>query len=744
MFIGPDHERQALAHAATRVLNVEPYDFGLGFGQAFDDMRARLVSDAEPRLLRDAYEAEIDRIHQATGTRLANPISPFVARIDPVSQAARALGLGDADPNAERLADFTKSLADLKAKHPDLALASPDEILGRVAARTKEIKDAAEGGAKVGWGDLGRFAGGAVGAMTDPVNIASLVFGGAGMFEAAGATLVAKLAHIGRIAAQEGLINAGVEAANQPQIMRWNEKLGIEHGISDAALSVGMAGLGGAAFGGLLAGAAQGGRAVLGQWRKARGTAPAAPEVRAAESILEARIADEDASPFPRTVEGDVAHAKASAAATRQVLAGEPVDVRREVQALGRAYDQVLADPWGAADDPLVRITPKVIEETIVARGGWKGLGDAEVKGSAWGLVKFIWKHGEESGRAPHVTRQDVLAFPEIIRNWAARPEPIPNETGSRRVWAVDRSDGMRIVYVDRPFEDARRRVVTIYVDRKKRIPLSERLSGPFGSANEVHPFASDTAGDASTSRAPEPDGPAEESLAPNARKANPGPLPPELAPPKERPQTLAAWLKRRGGVNDDEGWLQHMGVTATARPGLINSKGLHIDDAARAAWEEGFFPEFTDRPSIDQLRDALAEEIAGRTARVRLDAGPLVDRWAEYRATMAEIDRLGVDPYGKSYEQVMAEMSRARQALDDIPFEDAVARFTVEKFDPEQEGLVARLDKLLDEHDILLSAPGLDDEGRVAFRSARAAMKEADDELAAWDAALFCTGRTP
>ena len=67
----------------------------------------------------------------------------------------------------------------------------------------------------------------------------------------------------------------------------------------------------------------------------------------------------------------------------------------------------------------MVAIRPEDMEAVAMSRGGWKGLGDMEVKGSGFGLVKFIWRHGEESKKAPElqVTREDLMSFPEVIRS---------------------------------------------------------------------------------------------------------------------------------------------------------------------------------------------------------------------------------------------------------------------------------------------------------------------------------------
>jgi hypothetical protein len=156
-----------------------------------------------------------------------------------------------------------------------------------------------------------------------------------------------------------------------------------------------------------------------------------------------------------------------------------------------RAYDAVRSEPMGLKDDPLVSITPEQIDATAIARGGWKGLGDAEVPGSGSGLVKIIWRHGEESKKpvAERVTREDVMALPNVVRELQA-------ESGAKeanRMWVRQRDDGEHVVYIDGP-TDGGRRVLSIFVAKNKaEYPLSPNL-GEGGSPGRVRSPAGDTA----------------------------------------------------------------------------------------------------------------------------------------------------------------------------------------------------------------------------------------------------------
>lgn len=186
---------------------------------------------------------------------------------------------------------------------------------------------------------------------------------------------------------------------------------------------------------------------------------PIDADTEASTRVLLASMHARGASLVPDADLGDMArHIDGIEDARSLIDAGQPVDVASRVGVeqgrLGDAYDRVLTSPAGDAFDPLVHVRPDDIEGVVVSRGGWKGIGDAEVKGAGHGLVKFIWRHGEMSKKPPElqVTREDILAFPEIIRRFDPAEEAMPD--GSRgRAWRVQRTgpDGSTrtVLYAD-------------------------------------------------------------------------------------------------------------------------------------------------------------------------------------------------------------------------------------------------------------------------------------------------------
>lgn len=79
-----------------------------------------------------------------------------------------------------------------------------------------------------------------------------------------------------------------------------------------------------------------------------------------------------------------------------------------------------------------------------------------------------------------------------------------------------------------------------------------------------------------------------------------------------ERGDSLLAFIVKRGGIKDVGGDLKNMDA-GKQRIGIINNKsGQSADDVAMAAWENGYFPEKAERPTINDLQEAISEELFG------------------------------------------------------------------------------------------------------------------------------------
>lgn len=81
----------------------------------------------------------------------------------------------------------------------------------------------------------------------------------------------------------------------------------------------------------------------------------------------------------------------------------------------------------------------------------------------------------------------------------------------------------------------------------------------------------------------------------------------------KDTRQSLTQFLKQNGGLKDFGGELKAMDADKQVI-GLINNKnGRNLDDMALAAWEAGYFPQSSERPTVNELLDAIGEELGGR-----------------------------------------------------------------------------------------------------------------------------------
>jgi hypothetical protein len=144
-------------------------------------------------------------------------------------------------------------------------------------------------------------------------------------------------------------------------------------------------------------------------------------------------------------------------------------------------------------------------------------------------------------------------------------------------------------------------------------------------------------------------------------------------------PLDLSQRIRQLGGVKDQGGNLAHMGVTNDPRRldfgndrGLgrliDNEKGMPLDEATHRLWEEGWFPDQAERPSIETLLDALhKEQVQGSRVFHPEDAAE-VER---FHAAQAERERIE----GAAEQGAPLVEERGRPAgLDDLRANDPPA----------------------------------------------------------------------
>lgn len=241
--------------------------------------------------------------------------------------------------------------------------------------------------------------------------------------------------------------------------------------------------------------------------------------------------------------------------------------MQKEGDALAKAYDMVLEQPLGPANEPVVRLTPEEIGDVLVERGtAFQKQGSAEIKVGGYGLVKFIWKHGEKSAKAEgaQVTREDVMRAPEILRDYTPISDVRKDDGRHLMEWQVEREDGKRVIYATSKFTagDGEHHLVSVFVNDRDEPRFLEkgisekrnRLAESPGGASKARPgdtgletSSSSTGGQESGSQTnngtkgpagqppvaepPPPRGPGGEPAGPAAEaKAKPDPLADEAA----------------------------------------------------------------------------------------------------------------------------------------------------------------------------------------------------------------------
>jgi hypothetical protein len=117
--------------------------------------------------------------------------------------------------------------------------------------------------------------------------------------------------------------------------------------------------------------------------------------------------------------------------------------------------------------------------------------------------------------------------------------------------------------------------------------------------------------------------------------------------------------IRKSGGT--DAGTVDMLDPTdAPVDLGDFNQFGA--DDTMRAMWDEGYFPEFEERPTADDLYSAIREEAAGRK-RFSGDYSKLDDPRTQQAAGLVALadmlDQAGIDPATATNEEIRAEIDK-------------------------------------------------------------------------------------
>lgn len=120
-------------------------------------------------------------------------------------------------------------------------------------------------------------------------------------------------------------------------------------------------------------------------------------------------------------------------------------------------------------------------------------------------------------------------------------------------------------------------------------------------------------------------------------------------------PIDITQRLRMMGGIQDKGGDLKHLGIDGTPRRlpfgggeqflgKLIKEDGLPLDEATFKLWEEGYFPEFQDRPTPSDLLERLHAENTGAQRYFHPDDLEEVSRFEAAQAERGRIEQAAAD----------------------------------------------------------------------------------------------------
>jgi len=137
----------------------------------------------------------------------------------------------------------------------------------------------------------------------------------------------------------------------------------------------------------------------------------------------------------------------------------------------------------------------------------------------------------------------------------------------------------------------------------------------------------------------------------------------------KAKGASLLDRVAERGGIEDTGGELKAMGLKGKrfVRPPKKNgdmrggaSNANTADDMARQLWEEGYFPNLQERPTPNDLYDAIGEELGGQKRySAQVQQGADIAELGGLVAFADTLDELGLDPARMSDEEIKAEIAK-------------------------------------------------------------------------------------
>lgn len=306
--------------------------------------------------LYEEYERAGEAIARVTGTRPQNPMALPDIEPSEVDAAAGMFVVGAGLSRRQAREAWAAAVRQWRQQYPDRAgeLLDPDAIERAAGERAKAAADAARQAGLVPTlgGELGAFVGSAAGALTDPVQLATLPFGAPARL---GGSAAARILYQALI---EGGIAGGTQALVETRAAPYRAEIGVD---GDPIANIVAAATGGAVVGGGLRGLVEGYRHLFGN------VARPLPE-RDALAVAERALLDVESNPRPFDPAWD--HGRAIEAATRAVVRAEPLsiaDALRSGTAIGRALESTAPAPV-RLDAEAIRLAPAPTADEIARR----------------------------------------------------------------------------------------------------------------------------------------------------------------------------------------------------------------------------------------------------------------------------------------------------------------------------------------------------------------------------------------
>lgn len=223
---------------------------------------------------------------------------------------------------------------ELRAQFPELP--SDEELLAKIPDAAKAVRERFENvaGRADTFGKIGLIGGGLVGAVRDPLNIASMVVATPSLTGNA----ISVLSRTLRAAKIGATVSGATELAIQPHVYDFKHQIGVDYSLGDAAANVAFAVAGGAVLFGAgvnippLYRSMSRGLSEAYRAKVARGEIAATPEADAAAKIMDTYADIVERNPLSKEPEGQAAHFKAVEKAMNDLRDGRVADVAEIVK----------------------------------------------------------------------------------------------------------------------------------------------------------------------------------------------------------------------------------------------------------------------------------------------------------------------------------------------------------------------------------------------------------------------------